>query len=251
LQRRQQRQLQEQQQQQQQQHQRRQQQQQQQQQQQAQARVSSLSSTNDLLDQHVEYYLSNNPGVRESSTIWRRRAGCYSINGREVTLDWEHNDPSGGDGFLVVIDGPLRQAFKDYVVGDDARVVYDGQGIRHTNLHKTSEDARVTFPDAGREYTKLEAMKVAKEQAHFRQKAADCMASGNAVPSDLFDNYESALDSKLGKSRQAYEDCKKQWSKKDQQQPGKTKMYPAHAPPGKYSAAEVAAPRTYRERYGS
>lgn len=74
-----------------------------------------------LLDQHVEYHLhQQRPGFRESRRVHKKRPGCYEINGREVMIDWEHNDPNGGEGFLVAIDGNSRQAFKDYLKGVNA-----------------------------------------------------------------------------------------------------------------------------------
>lgn len=210
----------------------------------------SEHAVGDLLDQHVEYYLSCHPGVRESHRIQKKRAGCYEISGREITLDWQHDDSNGGDGFLVVVDGPLRQAFKDYVSGRDAGSVYNAKGLKQSNLHQVPEDSRITFQDQGAHYSRLEAMKVAKEQAAFREKAASCVTLGQTVPSDIFDKYKVALDAKLGKSRKNYENAKKRWSKKAQEE-GKTKMYPADAPPGMYAAdgSEVVQ-RNYKERYG-
>merc|ERR1719453_1725927 len=73
-------------------------------------------------------------------------------------------------------------------------------------------------------------MKVAKEQAVVREKAALCVNSGEAVPYDLRQAYEQSMDSKLGKSRLAYEESKKRWSKKVQKEG--IKMYPQNAPPG-------------------
>jgi len=187
-------------------------------------------ANSDLLDQHVEYYLLHHPGVRESRGIQKKRAGCYEINGRQVKLDWEHDDPEGGDGFLVVVDGPLRQAFKDYVSGRDSGAVYNSNGLKRSNLDMVPKDSRMTFQDHNVVYNRLEAMKVAKEQAVVREKAALCVNSGETVPSDLRQAYEQTMDSKLGKSRLAYEESKKRWSQKAQKEG--IKMYPQHAPPG-------------------
>jgi len=200
-----------------------------------------MAQHNDLLDQHVQYYLSCHPEVRESRRIKKIMAGCYSINGRQVTLEWEHDDPQGGDGFLVVIDGSFRQAFKDYVSGDNSTGVYNSEDLKKSKLHMTPKDSRVTFPDARVNYSKLEAMKVAKEQAQIREKAAHGVNLGHDVPSNLFENYEQVMDSKLGNSRKNYEEAKKRWSKKGQ---------PGNAPPG-HQDGSVVAPRNYRERFGS
>jgi len=177
----------------------------------------------------VEYYLTCHPGAREKHGIRKTRDRCYRINGREVKLDWEYDDPSGGPGFLVVLDGPLRQAFKDYVTGNSFSAEYNQSGIRNTNLHEVATDAKITFQD-NTKYNRLEAMKVAKEQAHFREKAAACVNNGQTVPSDLMDNYKEVMEDKLGKSRLEYEQAKKRWSAKAQADG--TSMYPKDAPPG-------------------
>jgi len=210
-----------------------------------------LAQHGDLLDQHVEYFLSCHPEVRESRRIKKIMAGCYIINDRQVTLDWEHNDPQGGGGFLVVIDGHLRQAFESYVSGDNASGVYDSEGLKQSKLHMTPKDSRVTFPDEGVNYSRLEAMKVAKEQAHFREKAAHCVNSGHDTPSKCPENFDQVMGSRLGTSRKNYEEAKKRWGKKFQQE-AIPKTYSENAAPSKHSAdGSVVAPRNYRERFGS
>merc|ERR1719201_1015326 len=44
-------------------------------------------------------------------------------------------------------------------------------------------------------------MKVAKEQALFREKAAGYVSEGQIVPADLREKYEKTIDKKLGKRR--------------------------------------------------
>lgn len=198
---------------------------------------SADSETEDILDQHVDYYLRTHPRVGEKRNIRKKRPGIYDIDGREVKLDWEHNDPTGGDGFLVVIDGPMRQAFSDYVSGKQSTAVFDKQGLKNSTLQMVAEDSRMTFEDVGVQYSRLEAMKVAKEQAIFREHAAQCVLSGQSVPKDMLAKYEKVIDTKLGKSRQGYDNAKQQWSKKAREE-GIPKMYPAHAPPGVYSSGK-------------
>jgi len=63
-------------------------------------------------------------------------------------------------------------------------------------------------------------MKVAKEQAKFREKAATAVTEGGYVPSDLRENYQKAIDAKLGKRR---------WSANPSQQAPQAPQE-AHAP---------------------
>jgi hypothetical protein len=194
---------------------------------------NSQLTVGDILDQHVEYYISQHSRLSASNQIQRKRPGCYEIYGREVKLDWEHDDPNGGDGFLVVIDGPLRQAFGDYVEKRSGNAKYTSKGLHQTNLHMIPKDARMSFPeDPKKKYSRLEAMKVAKEQMIVREKAAGYVNAGNEVPSDIADTYNKAIDAKLGKSRANYEASKRMWSKKAREEGCIPSKYPEHLPPG-------------------
>jgi len=59
----------------------------------------------------------------------------------------------------------------------------------------------MTFKDAEDRYARLDAMKVAKEQAHFREKAAEYAKLGQSVPVDLLQKYEKSMSIKLGRNR--------------------------------------------------
>jgi len=62
----------------------------------------------------------------------------------------------------------------------------------------------MTFDDKNKAYTRLEAMKVAKEQAIIREKAAEYAQRGVTPPIDLRQQYEKTLARKLhpgGKQR--------------------------------------------------
>lgn len=66
----------------------------------------------------------------------------------------------------------------------------------------------MTFDDVHKNYTRLEAMKVAKEQASIREKAADYTREGRQVPEDLVKKYNKTLRQKLrsGRVNQAPDD---------------------------------------------
>lgn len=55
----------------------------------------------------------------------------------------------------------------------------------------------MTFDDTHKQYSRLEAMRVAKEQASIREKAADYVRDGKQIPDELVLKYNKALRSKL------------------------------------------------------
>ena len=55
----------------------------------------------------------------------------------------------------------------------------------------------MTFDDKHKQYSRLEAMKVAKEQACIREQAADYTLDGKQVPEDLVHKYNQALRTKV------------------------------------------------------
>jgi len=67
----------------------------------------------------------------------------------------------------------------------------------------------MTFDDKHKKYTRLEAMKVAREQASIREKAADYIKEGKQVPDDLVKKYNQTLRKKL-RSANNREDCPSQ-----------------------------------------
>lgn len=177
----------------------------------------------DLLDQHVAYYLRHHPEVHQRRSLVRKRPGVYELDGREVNVEWQYATEPGGQGYLVVVDGPLRQPFSDYMECTEDNAQYDNCTIAESSsLHMVSRDKRISFGDEHKVYTRLEAMKVAKEQALVRERAAECVRDGRLVPQDLMTQYEKTIKVKLGPGRR-------------QQQP------PPSAGPPKTEAAPAAA----------
>ncbi|CAJ1362630.1 unnamed protein product [Effrenium voratum] len=173
----------------------------------------------DLIDQHVAYFLRKNPQaatlhsclsvgscqVRPRHKIQRR----YLLDSRDVQIEWQYATEPGGQGFLVVVDGPLRQPFSDYMMDTEENATYDGQDIVQSNLHLIARDRRISFNDTHKVYNRLEAMKVAKarlsmgpaeshEQALVREKAASYVKDGRDVPQDLMAlNYAMAMGAEI------------------------------------------------------
>lgn len=155
----------------------------------------------DLLDQHVAYYLRRHPEARRRHAVSRKRPGVYDLDGREVTIEWQYATEPGQQGFLVVVDGPLRQPFADYMEETEANAEYEGQDIGTSSLHMIPRERRISFNDQHKVYSRLEAMKVAKEQALVREKAAGFVKEGKEVPVDIMTKYKKAIQQKLGLPR--------------------------------------------------
>lgn len=153
----------------------------------------------DLLDQHVAYYFKKHPDVYRRVNFIRKRPGVYQVNGREVQVEWQYGTMPGEQGYLAVVDGPLRQPFGDYVTHNEKSAEYDVQGVnKQSALHMIPASTRMTFDDQAKAYTRLEAMKVAKEQALTREKHAQYMNKGQLPPTDLMSQYQKTLNVKLG-----------------------------------------------------
>lgn len=152
----------------------------------------------DLLDQHVGYYFRHNPQVFTMHSFVRKRPGIYEMDGREIKVEWQYAADPGQQGFLVAVDGPLRQPFSDYMDMAEDNAEYDSCGIgSQSALHSIPKDKRVSFHDQHKMYSRLEAMKVAKEQAMVREKAADYVKDGRQIPNDLMSKYKKTLQQKL------------------------------------------------------
>lgn len=159
----------------------------------------------DLIHQHVLYYLRQHPQQARLHSLRRLSAGCYDLDGHEVDIDWQHHPEVGRPGHLVVVDGPLRQPFADYLAMSEANAEYDTHTIAKTSaLHHVPRERRMTFDDTDNKYTRLEAMKVAKEQANIREKAADYTKEGRQVPVELVKKYNKSLEQKLRGHRVTY-----------------------------------------------
>lgn len=147
----------------------------------------------DPIHQHVEHFLAAHPEYQGS--VLQQGQGEYIIDHREVKVGFCRQ------GFLVVHDGPLRQPFVDYVKKKEGTAVYHSSGLRNSALTSVPKDSRISFGDEGNRYSRLDAMKVAKEQALFREKAANYVSEGRSVPAELMQKYEKTIDVKLGNNR--------------------------------------------------
>lgn len=103
----------------------------------------------------------------------------------------------GGQGYLVAIDHPMRQPFGHYLSMLEADANY-ALGKQPNPLDVIPRHKRLTFGDPGNTYNRMDAMKVAKAQAQFREKAAEFVHSGQAVPRDLMEKYARTLDQRMG-----------------------------------------------------
>lgn len=146
------------------------------------------------INEQVEEYLVTRPEFR--AHVQRVGDGEYLIDGRQVQVGFCRQ------GFLVVHDGPLRQPFVDYVEKQESSAIYINSGLKNSALCSVSKESRVSFGDEGNRYSRLDAMKIAKEQAIFREKAAGYAKEGQVVPSELRDKYEKTIDIKLGNRRE-------------------------------------------------
>merc|ERR1719324_1542404 len=81
----------------------------------------------------------------------------------------------------------------------EANAIYDTGSVAKTStLHHVPKDKRMTFDDKDERYSRLEAMKVAKEQALIREKAANLAKQGKPVPDTaLLQKYSKTLKQRL------------------------------------------------------
>lgn len=156
----------------------------------------------DALDQQVGLYFCQHPGVYAAHNIYRKQAGTYELDGREITVEWQHSERRAGTfdgseikGLLVVADGPLRQPFADYIEMTDQNAEYVPEGIAQKSaLQKIPKELRLSFGDADKTYPRQFAMKVAKEQALARERAATYSQEGRPVPRDLISKYNKMIE---------------------------------------------------------
>lgn len=161
---------------------------------------SPSTDDGDFIHQHVLHFLRTHPRVADAlaSSLVKKSPGIYNLDDHEVEIEWQHSADPWRSGHLVVVDGPLRQPLEDYLQMGEANAQYNTDTIAKTsNLHHVPKERRMTFDDTHKKYTRLEAMKVAKEQASIREKAAECTKEGKLVPEDLVTKYNKALRQKL------------------------------------------------------
>jgi hypothetical protein len=149
----------------------------------------------DQVDMAVAEYFRTNPAVFSRNRGFARvRPGVYLANGREISVDLLHTRTTwkGPKFRLMVKDGPLRQPLADYLENKDTTAEYSGSVFKAQNaVQAIPQGCRMTFCDAGGNYSsRLEAMKLAKEQAIVREEAATAMHQGKAVNPEIKAKYE-------------------------------------------------------------
>mmetsp|Transcript_1836 Transcript_1836/g.3207 ORF Transcript_1836/g.3207 Transcript_1836/m.3207 type:complete len:383 (+) Transcript_1836:66-1214(+) len=160
--------------------------------------VAEAGAHENALDQHVVYFLRKHPDFYHRHTISRIQPGRYQLDGREIGVEW-HYGQSGEEGYLVAVDGPLRQPFADYVQGTEANACFDDQRLPLSSLQQIPKERQLSFGDMHQVVSRLEAMKIAKEQALVREMAAEYTKDGQIVPqSALMERYQKTIDKKLG-----------------------------------------------------
>lgn len=163
-----------------------------------------ISDPEDLVDVKIAEYFKANPHTYLRTRVARARPGVYCIYGREIVVEFEES--AGLDrlmdkpGELLVKDGPLKQPFADYLAMKDTTAEYNGSVFQaKNNLQTIPKECRMTFNDPGQNYGRIDAMKVAKEQAFVREAAAKMLTQGQAPATNrLMAKYEKTLDMKLG-----------------------------------------------------
>lgn len=153
----------------------------------------------DVLDQQVVHFMGLYPQLRQNHNIARRVDGSYELDGRQVLLEWQPQQDNGTQGCLVVVDGPLRQPFLDYISKTEANAEYEAifADSNRNPLQAIPKERMISFNDQHQAYSRLDAMKVAKEQALVREKAVGYLQAGRALPDDMLDNYQKNLQKKL------------------------------------------------------
>jgi len=186
-----------------------------------------ISDPEDVVDVKVAEYFKAKPHVYTDTKFTRIRPGVYSMKrdgcpSREVKVEWFWK---GHEGQLQITDGALKQPFADYFDKKDSRTTsptkyapagppppppppqhalapqYTGSIFKaKNNLQTIPKECRVTFNDAGFDYSRIDAMKVAKEQALLREDAARMMKQDRQVPQlqRIESAYQKTMDMKLG-----------------------------------------------------
>jgi len=112
------------------------------------------------LDQHVVYFLRHHPEFYNQHTIARIQPGWYVIDGREIAVEWHYGE-EGEEGYLLAVDGPLRQPFADYAQGTEANAVFEDK-LPRTCLQQIPKERQMSFGDMHQVVSRLEAMKNSK-----------------------------------------------------------------------------------------
>jgi len=159
-----------------------------------------ISDPEDIVDVQVAKFFKAFPDIYIKTRLTRMRPGLYSMFGRQIEVEWVEG--RRGKGALMVKDGPMRQPFGDYLDQKDTTAEYNGSVFKaKNNLQSIPQDARMTFNDNDYKYSRMDAMKVAKEQAIVREVAATVQVKQGQAPQvdRLMMRYEKNMDRKLGK----------------------------------------------------
>lgn len=196
----------------------------------------------DLIDQHVGYFLRHHPEVHARHAIKRKQRGVYQLDARELSLEWQYAAEPGGQGSLVVVDGPLRQPFSDYMEMTEKNAEYDARSVNRSSLSMIGKEQRMSFDDHHKVYTRLEAMKVAKEQASLREQHAVYIKDGKEVPEDMLVKYKTTIQQKLGTPGQ--QAGQRMWSSLERSSGGRSPPPPPPptTPDNKFSDAHGQSP---------
>jgi len=202
------------------------------------------SEREDLLDQHVAYYLKHHPEVHKKHHLVRVRPGVYNFNGREISVEWHYSEIPDEPGYLIAIDGPLRQPFADYMQDNENGIEYDDKRLGKSSLSQVPKGKRLSFGDGNKVYSRLEAMKVAKEQALVREKAAEFAKDGMPVPQyELMTKYKKTISQKLGERRQRRPEPEGPVPQQTRQPQEPVAQPPAEAPVAAPAPAPAASPK--------
>lgn len=163
------------------------------------APVVPVQVSKDSLEQQVASFLASNPEVQRRHTLVRKSDSVYRLDGREIGLEWQQFGSLGCQGRLVVVDGPLRQPLADYISSTEANAEYEAivAETGASSVHLLPKEKQISFNDQHQAYSRLDAMKVAKEQALVRERAAEYVQAGKALPVDIMANYRKTIQKKL------------------------------------------------------
>jgi len=169
------------------------------------ARQPPPPSSTAVVHERLSVFFDERPGLRSQHLIREvcRDDAVYEIRGRRVRLEWQPaprlHGGVGAAGRLIVVDGPLHQPLADYLDGKDANAEYEAVvgDSGQTAVHLIPAQCRVSFRDDGTEYSRLDAMKIAKEQASVRERAACYVQAGQAVPDEVMAKYTKTIQQKL------------------------------------------------------
>eukprot|EP00392_Amoebophrya_sp_AT5.2_P012069 g12163.t1 len=146
------------------------------------------------LESHLEQFFWRFPEYR--ADVRQLGDGAYSVSGRRVGLQINERNQ------VEVRDGPMRQVLEDYIGGNLTTAVYANSHLQPGAVSSTSTSTaapyvadadsqrKVSFDDQDQVYNRIEAMRVAKEQAKARLLSATSAVGGGAASErESFERY--------------------------------------------------------------